>query len=382
MGGGGEGGGESSDGYGDGMGGGGFGGLGTGNTGYGLGGFGSSVSGADGFGGYGGMGGGGIGGGGYSADNGLDGSFGVFGNTSTTSDPQSFDPNDAMDAASMEALSTNPNFNSQLGFQVPDVPTDVFDAAIGFYNKYKAPITEIGKLAIGYLSKTNPAVGLASMAYGMASNPEGFAGNKAGQAVGEMAGLGPAAQAALGMFGGAALSGNTGPGENTGSRSAAGKGVMDYYDMGAGLGNLYLQGRGAQQQKGMANSLMSLYGQDSPYAQMLRQQLLRNDARGGRRSQYGGREVELQARLADLNSRNAPEISKLQHNANLQRMQQLNQLWAFQKQGGGKMLGDLYNSASSGLGSLYNGAQGMYNNYFNPTPAYEPSMDWYAGGGA
>jgi len=381
MGGGGEGYGGDGEGS-DGFGGDGFGGYGTGNTGFGeMGGFGSSVSGADGFGGYGGMGGGGIGGGGYSADS-QDGSFGIFGETAPSLSAQSFDPNDAMDAASMDALSTNPNFNSSLGFQNPEVDTNFMDTAIGLYNKYKTPLTQIGKLAIGYLSKTNPALGLASTAYGMFGNPEGFAGNKAGQAVGEMAGLGPMGQAALGMFGGAAMAGGTGPGENTGSRSAAGKGIMDYYDMGAGLGNLYLQGRGAQQQKGMANSLMSLYGQDSPYAQMLRQQLLRNDARGGRRSQYGGREVELQARLADLNSRNAPEINKLQQNANLQRMQQLNQLWAFQKQGGGKMLGDLYNSASSGLGSLYNGAQGMYNNYFNPTPDYEPSMDWYAGGGA
>lgn len=69
-----------------------------------------------------------------------------------------------------------------------------------------------------------------------------------------------------------------------------------------------------KQQKDLAG----LYTQDSPYAQQLAQQLARADAAKGRRSQYGKRNVELQARLADINSRNATQrqaLSAAQHKA-------------------------------------------------------------------
>jgi hypothetical protein len=46
-------------------------------------------------------------------------------------------------------------------------------------------------------------------------------------------------------------------------------------------------------------TLDSLYGQNSPYAQALRQKLGATDAAAGRNSQYGQREVQLQAALAD-----------------------------------------------------------------------------------
>lgn len=45
-------------------------------------------------------------------------------------------------------------------------------------------------------------------------------------------------------------------------------------------------------------SLEEMFGQNSPYALQLRKQLEARDAAGGRRSQYGPREVELQAALA------------------------------------------------------------------------------------
>jgi hypothetical protein len=61
-------------------------------------------------------------------------------------------------------------------------------------------------------------------------------------------------------------------------------------------------------------SLQGLYGQDSSYAQAMRQQLDRRDAAAGRRSQYGPREVELQAALAGNASRLAPTIAGLSQN--------------------------------------------------------------------
>lgn len=57
-----------------------------------------------------------------------------------------------------------------------------------------------------------------------------------------------------------------------------------------------------------AQQLADLYGPNSPYAQQLREELGRRDAAAGRRSQYGPREVELQARLADVAARNAPNL--------------------------------------------------------------------------
>lgn len=52
------------------------------------------------------------------------------------------------------------------------------------------------------------------------------------------------------------------------------------------------------QQQQQLQALNSLYSPNSPYAQVMRQQLDRRDAASGRRSQYGPREVELQAKLA------------------------------------------------------------------------------------
>ena len=57
-----------------------------------------------------------------------------------------------------------------------------------------------------------------------------------------------------------------------------------------------------------AESLANMYGPNSPYAAQLREQLGRKDAAAGRNSQYGPREVELQARLADAATKNAPNV--------------------------------------------------------------------------
>lgn len=92
-------------------------------------------------------------------------------------------------------------------------------------------------------------------------------------------------------------------------------------------------------------TLASMYGQDSPYAQQMRQRLSRLDAKAGRNSQYGPREAQLQAALADKGSQysaqqaqmaqafNTARIAALQargqaDNANLQvRGQQLGSLF-------------------------------------------------------
>lgn len=65
------------------------------------------------------------------------------------------------------------------------------------------------------------------------------------------------------------------------------------------------------------NAVDNMYGQNSAYANQMRQELERKDAAAGRRSQYGGREVELQAKLAAQQSQmrqaalvQAPQFAK------------------------------------------------------------------------
>lgn len=83
--------------------------------------------------------------------------------------------------------------------------------------------------------------------------------------------------------------------------------------------------------------LASLFGPNSAYAQQLRQQLERKDSAAGRNSQYGTREVELQARLAEAAAKYAPEFANAQiaqQNANLagQRLASENQQFGLNQQ--------------------------------------------------
>lgn len=85
-------------------------------------------------------------------------------------------------------------------------------------------------------------------------------------------------------------------------------GAKNLIDMGGNLFGIYDSIRRRNEARKMANSLSSMFGPNSAYSKQLQQSLSRRDAAAGRRSQYGPRNVELQARLAELNSRNAPAI--------------------------------------------------------------------------
>lgn len=77
------------------------------------------------------------------------------------------------------------------------------------------------------------------------------------------------------------------------------------------IGGLYSAYKQDQDYGNLSGNLMSMFGDDSPYARQLRKELQRRDAASGRRSQYGPRSVELQARLAELNSRNAGTLANI-----------------------------------------------------------------------
>lgn len=155
--------------------------------------------------------------------------------------------------------------------------------------------------------------------------------------------------AALGGIGGSMGIGALGPG---GAPAAGGSpSGSPWGEIGSGLYGLYRGGQANNQ----ANTLGSLYGQNSPYAQYLRSSLERRDAAAGRRSQYGPREVELQAKLADMYSRNYPMLQGAQ--------QRRDQLF-------GQGLGLLFQGANR-MGYL-DGPKNYLNNLF--------SGDWYSGG--
>ena len=126
------------------------------------------------------------------------------------------------------------------------------------------------------------------------------------------------------------------------------------------LFGLGLAGKAAGAYGGQMQDLQSLYGQNSPYAQMLRQQLMRQDAAHGRRSQAGSREVELQARLAELNSRNSPEIQKLTAAKYGAYASGLRDIMGWYKQGGRQDLSNFYNNyavpAYNNLGNMFAGS--------------------------
>lgn len=148
----------------------------------------------------------------------------------------------------------------------------------------------------------------------MGKNVSGQAGSTVGGMVGNS--MSPGLGGMVGSMAGGAMGSAVGRGGGTSGTTGAGmngEGGFDFGGMASGLGGLYSayqNNKSANEAAGVAQQqtqqLADMYGPNSPYAAQLRQQLERKDASGGRRSQYGPREVELQAKLADVASRNAP----------------------------------------------------------------------------
>jgi len=109
----------------------------------------------------------------------------------------------------------------------------------------------------------------------------------------------------------------------------AGKGGAGLGDMAGSLLGLYQANRQRRDARSQIDNLSGMFSQNSPYAQQMRQQLARRDAAGGRRSQYGPREVEFQAAMAKANQGNAGALSQLysgQNNAQAMMLRNLLQL--------------------------------------------------------
>ena len=264
-------------------------------------------------------------------------------------------------------------FSTELADTNSNVQTSEFSMLEDVLNIIKG--NPVAMTTLGIISKGNPAlagiVGMSNIAANMSSNPigsiMGTLGNVAGNAVaGPIGGIaGSMAGNSIGTPSGVGV---TGVGSDP--SAVAGENMNDYMKWLPGLGSLYLQNQSANQYSGMASNLASLYGQDSPYSQMLRQQLTRQDAAGGRRSQYGTREVELQAKLAQLNSQNASQIAQFQNAALQRRAQQLMQLSAMYRSPEGQKIGG---AIGSGLQNMYYDAMNSYNSPdYSSMPTYEP----------
>lgn len=161
--------------------------------------------------------------------------------------------------------------------------------------------------------------------------------------------------AMVGGQAGAYMAGRT-PGINPGAQQSVGQSPqagsgLDMEQLVAGLGSLYLNNKAAKEAGSNVQSLNSMFGPNSAYSQQLRQRLERRDAASGRRSQYGPREVELQAKLAEMAANYGPRISQANMQAQAlkaQRKQQnLAALYAMGRESGlfdyaGEALSDLF----------------------------------------
>lgn len=172
--------------------------------------------------------------------------------------------------------------------------------------------------------------------------------------------------ALVGALGG--LAGQAGPAINSylgqpTSGDGGSSGTTNWGNLATGLGNLYMARRNNAGIQSQINGLNSLYAPNSAYAQQMQQALQRQDAASGRGTQYGTRAVELQARLADMASRNAPTLSNLYAQ---QRQNRFNQYAG--------LLGTARNSGMLGnLGSMYSQQPNMNTSY---SPIQAGSSDY------
>jgi hypothetical protein len=252
-------------------------------------------------------------------------------------------------------------------------------AALGFMN------TALGKGLTTAIGIANPAVGAAlGLARGLGNAGMSTSRSAGGATFGGLAGssLGGALAGPAGAMAGGMLGGSLGQSAFGGANSYSGPGPSsdpsgggDMLGAGVGLlGTLYQNSRNNSDLGGQIGGLQSMYGQNSPYSQALRQQLERRDAAGGRRSQYGPREVELQAALANANSRNAPVLAQLYG----QRMQNRNNLlntlgYGYQQMGG-------FNGIRNGLAGLFGSGNMPSFDMGNFQPSYDSGLSGMSGG--
>jgi hypothetical protein len=156
-------------------------------------------------------------------------------------------------------------------------------------------------------------------------------------------------------------------------------GGLNFANMGSNLLDMYNRNRQMQGNQRMADNLSGMYGPNSAYAQQMRSDMMRAQAGSGRRSDVGGLNVALQAKLADANSRNAPLLNTLQNQQGTQRNAMLSDIYRLGAGGpnGGGLGGALMNRF------MPQPQPAPYLNYGNPVsqaPTTSTNEDWSPGG--
>lgn len=120
-----------------------------------------------------------------------------------------------------------------------------------------------------------------------------------------------------------------------GGGKSSGNSLGNYGDMAASMFGMYNARKQKKALQEQQSQLQNLFSPNSPYAQMARQRMERQDAAGGRRSQYGNRETQLAALLADKQASTMPQQERY-------------------AQGIGGQQNAMVNAGLRGAGQLYN----------------------------
>lgn len=226
------------------------------------------------------------------------------------------------------------------------------------------------KFALATLAKSNPALATAMKAYSMYNMASNVGqGKGTGQAVGTIGSIaggalggeaaGPLGAVAGSYFGGKglanAVAGSSPGGDSAGTGPSPGKGGGSFSQDALGaLGSMYAGNMANKSATKQINQLQGLYSPDSPYAQMARQRMERRDAASGRRSQYGVRETELAALLADRAAQQAPTLQSLYNQKDVNRANMIGTGLAYYDRLGG------YDGIKKGIGDAYDAISGWF----------------------
>lgn len=278
--------------------------------------------------------------------------------------------------------------------------------AKGFLSFMSHPVVStIGKMA-DKSGLFGPAMNVANIANKGATAPSLAESNAAvgkgfGSTLGSMLGAvaGPVGALAGGYVGGKAGESLGGVTANQGMSGVPGQGTDGLGggmigDVAQGLAGLYMGNRATGQYNQTLGNLNNIFSPNGVYAQQLRQQLERRDAASGRRSQYGPREAQLMAALAEkqASTLSSPGYANLMQQRGNAQNQGLNTILALMAKNpgalakAGRFVGNGIDSVMNGggLGALFNGG---YSNAWDMPADSGPQLpdsflgdNWWGGG--
>jgi hypothetical protein len=223
----------------------------------------------------------------------------------------------------------------------PAIPAGGYDLSAALAGG--APEATAGGISAGTYGSTLPELNWGTLGSGVANTASGLesylpwaqAAGAAGTAASALDPYGPNSGYGQDTLKNMGATNDTNPSVSTNMqdffKNLLPKNSQDLKQLFSGIGGLITANQNRNNQGNLANSLKDLYSGNGAYAQNLRNELERRDAASGRRSQYGPREVELQAKLADSASRQAGTLSNIynqQNGGTADTMQSLYQLFS------------------------------------------------------